>query len=667
MMLMAIGVLVLTCLFIPQPAQAAPSGPAGCGLNAKQWWNDPKGCLKQTPGGQLAHQECLQAPVPDLPQGGVGGWLVGDKAPVTSGARGLYSTYGYGGYNFSTYDLGCAKLGAVNAATHPEESLGNSIGNFGMQGAVLLVGASNSLRDHAWNPNSTWGWADSLVSTATRALYHQVFTVWGAIGIGVVGVYLIWRARHANMSKALTVAGWAVLVMVVVTAVAQWPLTSAHVADSALTQGLTVVHTALTPKADQDTAFCMPIFGNDCTDHRSAAVKVADQSTEHVLYESWLRGEFGDPDSSTARTYGRALYDANTLTWSEYQTIKKHPDQADKIVAAHQKEWQQVAAQVKKDDPVAYQYLEGERPWSRAGAGVIALIEAFGFAFFDIAASLLVLLAFMVFRWTVIALPIIGTIGIFQPANGGFRRVVNMAAASVINVLVFGAGGAAYLDAASMIMRSKMPGWMQALMLWLCGVVGWLLLRPYRQITRLGGKNPLAEMGNIGSWHKRVFKDLKTVALGAVGSYLGDVKALDDHDKKVQQQNTYVPPRPEDQPPTEDGPIRGTAWVTTNAPGVSNQPAAGPRRAALPSTPAATAGSTSGTADPRAESGGGPGRYEQRPGGPAGADNGSSAQRQTQRDRFAEGDVIDLEPDQDGIWRPEASQYPDPPTSQKGK
>ena len=37
-----------------------------------------------------------------------------------------------------------------------------------------------------------------------------------------------------------------------------------------------------------------------------------------------------------------------------------------------------------------------------------------------------------------------------------------------------------------------LPGWLQVVLVWLCGVVGWLLLRPYRRITQLGGKDSSA-------------------------------------------------------------------------------------------------------------------------------------------------------------------------------
>ena len=57
-----------------------------------------------------------------------------------------------------------------------------------------------------------------------------------------------------------------------------------------------------------------------------------------------------------------------------------------------------------------------------------------------------------------------------------------------------------------------LPGWLQVVLVWLCGVVGWLLLRPYRRITQLGGKDSSEAVSSAGSWHRRFFRDMRTAA-----------------------------------------------------------------------------------------------------------------------------------------------------------
>src|SRR2546430_751289 len=60
------------------------------------------------------------------------------------------------------------------------------------------------------------------------------------------------RIRQSDMSMAMPSAGWAILIMVAVTAIAAWPVRSAQLADQSLVSGLSAVHEAVGPPA-QDT------------------------------------------------------------------------------------------------------------------------------------------------------------------------------------------------------------------------------------------------------------------------------------------------------------------------------------------------------------------------------------------------------------------------------
>ena len=149
----------------------------------------------------------------------------------------------------------------------------------------------------------------------------------------------------------------------------------------------------------------------------------------------------------------------------------------------------------------------------RIGAGFIAVLASLLFAMFDLTASLLVLLGFLIFRWAVIAAPILGTVGLLRPASAGLRRLANAVVAAVFNIAIFGTGAAIYLFAVDLIMSTPtLPGWLQVVLVWLCGVVGWLLLRPYRRITQLGGKDSSEAVGSAGSWHRRFFRDMRVAA-----------------------------------------------------------------------------------------------------------------------------------------------------------
>ncbi|MFG1916515.1 MFS transporter [Micromonospora sp. NPDC048898] len=475
-----------------------------------EWQADFRACVGKLQAVSEDEVKCRNAPTPGTPDSGLAGWFA--AAPPTeagNGVAGRYSLYGYAGYSYNTYDI---EGGCASSVLHPDYKFTTTIANGEFMAATAIIGASNALRERAWDPGSMWGWADPLVEQATKAVYEKVFSVFGIVTLCVVGLYLLWRSRQSDMSNAMTTAGWALLVMVAVTALAAWPVKSANVADGALVTSLGVVHDAVGPQA-KEPAPGRCIDPNRCQDLRTPAVRASDTATETMLYRNWIRGVLGSADSETARKYGPALYDAKALSWDEVEKLRANPATREPTIKAKQQQWARVAQQIQTEDPEAYEYLQGVRDMERVGAGFIAVLASVLFAMFDLTASLLVLLGFLIFRWAVIAAPILGTVGLLRPASAGLRRLANAVVAAVFNIAIFGTGAAIYLFAVDLIMSTPtLPGWLQVVLVWLCGVVGWLLLRPYRRITQLGGKDSSEAVSSAGSWHRRFFRDMRVAA-----------------------------------------------------------------------------------------------------------------------------------------------------------
>jgi hypothetical protein len=496
----------------PSAASAGPLRAPGGACSTEEWQQDFKGCVGRLADVTASRAQCLMPPTPSTPDSGLAGWFAERPASSTQpGPQGIYSQYGYAGYSYTTYDL---DSGCASTLIDPEYKFETTAANGEFMIATAIIGASNALRERAWDPQSLWGWADPLVQQATRAVYEKVFSVFGVITIAIVGLYLLWRSRQADMGAATTTAGWAILVMVAVTAIAAWPVRSANLADQSLITTLGVVHDAVGPRAQNTpSGKCDDPTPGACDDNRPPAVRASDTATDTMLYRNWLRGIVGSADSTTAKRYGRALYDARSLTWDEAQRIRDNPATRDATLKAKNTQWEKVAEQIKQEDPEAYGYLQGVNGMDRIGSGFIAVLAAIMFAMFDLTASVLVLLGFLVFRWAVIAAPILGTVGLLRPASSGIRRLGNAVVAAIFNIAIFGTGAAIYLFAVDLIMNTaSLPGWLQVVLVWLCGVVGWLLLRPYRRITQLGGKDGTAAIASAGSWHRRFFRDMREAA-----------------------------------------------------------------------------------------------------------------------------------------------------------
>ncbi|GID31473.1 DMT family transporter [Paractinoplanes brasiliensis] len=488
------------------PASAAPVRAPGGACSVEEWQQDFKGCVSRLKEVGASRASCLTPPTPSTPDSGLAGWFA--ERPASASAKnsfpGLYSDYGYAGYSYTTYDL---DSGCASTLVDPDYKFETTIANGEFMVATAIIGASNALRERAWNPQTLWGWADPLVDQATKAVYEKVFSVFGVITLAIVGMYLLWRSKQADMGAATTTAGWALLVMVAVTAIAAWPVKSANIADGTLITTLSVVHDAVGPRPEKPTE-CV-LGGNSCEDNRPPAVRASDTATETMLYRNWLRGLLGSADSETAKKYGQALYDARSLTWDEAQRIRANSATRDGVLDGKKEQWERVAEQIKQEDPEAYQYLQGVNGMDRIGAGFIAVLAAVMFAMFDLTASVLVLLGFLVFRWAVIAAPILGTVGLLRPANAGIKRLGNAVVAAIFNIAVFGTGAAIYLFAVDLIMNTAtLPGWLQVVLVFLCGLVGWLLLRPYRRVAQLGGKDN-ARTITTGSWTRKFFQDMR--------------------------------------------------------------------------------------------------------------------------------------------------------------
>jgi hypothetical protein len=492
-LVLAIGTLFGVPAAAAAPAPVAAVAPGGaCSL--EEWQKYPlQTCVDRLQDVAASRAQCLQAPTPQAPDNGMAGWFLSKPTWDQQGiGRGLYSRYGYAGYDYTTYDIGC-----LQTAMHPDYKFENTVANGEFMLAGGIVGASNALRERAWDPGQMWGWADPLVENATKAIYSKVFTVFGVVTLAVVGLYLIWRSRNANMSGAMTTAGWAVFVMVAVTAIAAWPVHSANLADNALTSTLGVVHDAVGPSSATVPPECVGKDTADCRDNRPPAVRSSDTAVKTLLYRNWLRGQLGSADSETAQKYGFALYDSKSMSWTDIARLSSITDPAaraterDRIIRVKQQNWMKVAEQIRTEDPDAYEYLRGTRGMERIGAGFVAILSALSFAIFDIVASVLVLLGFLIFRWAVIAAPALGTVGLLRPASAGLRRLAGSVLAAVFNIAIFGTAAAVYLSAVDLIMSTpSLPGWLQVTLMLLCGIVAWILLRPYRRVTQLGGSTP---------------------------------------------------------------------------------------------------------------------------------------------------------------------------------
>jgi hypothetical protein len=509
----AAGALVLT------PGIAGAQDEAG-GCSDYEWHTAWSQCVDELPEGQ--ELQCEAAPQPASPDSGMAGWFADPSNLDKSEGIGTYSRYGYAGYQLPMYGSQQMSVGGqcVDSVSIPNGAdTANALANMEFNLSVATVGAANSMRQAAWEPDNMWGWSNRFMEQGTEVLYRQIFTVFGAVTVGLIGLYLLWRSRQADMNNAVTTVAWAVLILVLVTAVVRWPVKAAEYTDQALTIGMNLSTVLIN---DDSVEGCIREDGMDqdrydelkelngedfCIDTRTAAVVASDTVSGQVLYQNWLRtmlgqseevtfqergGEVvedaeGNPvviESNAAYKYGPALFAAQAFSWQEDEEAED-PGTRNDLIEEKQELWQNLVAQIQTEDPEAYANISGQRAWERTGTGFLALLTAIFFSLFDLTASILIILGFMIVRFAIVALPIIGTIALLRPAGGPFKRLVNTVLGAIINVAIFSLAAVIYIWASSRILGTTMPVWLQVVLIGLLGVAAWLLLRPGRRVAGL--------------------------------------------------------------------------------------------------------------------------------------------------------------------------------------
>ena len=133
----------------PRPPVAA--GPRRTCARIEEWQADFRGLRRPScqEVSERTRSQCLNAPTPSAPDSGLAGWFAArPDSSEQPGPKGLYSDYGYAGYSYTTYDIGCG----CRRVMHPDYKFENTVANGEFMIATAVIGASNALRERAWDP-----------------------------------------------------------------------------------------------------------------------------------------------------------------------------------------------------------------------------------------------------------------------------------------------------------------------------------------------------------------------------------------------------------------------------------------------------------------------------------------------------------------------------------
>ena len=477
--------------------------------------------------------DCKDAPAAQLPGNGLAGFLDGKPDPlpapddpfVESPSTSLYEQYGYAGLAWHTYDLGCGgDLRDVNATTD------TMIGNATLALATWGVAGTNGLHNKIAHPAEYMAPLDDVVTAVSARIKDAIWGPWGGAALLGVVVLLLWYSSTGRLSSVTKAAAWAVLILGVMSGVAQYPARVSTFFDETVTGTIGQVNAA--------TAGLSSV--PDTSDPARAQGGLL---VDRLLYDSWLRGEFGSPDSAAAKRWGPALFKASAYTWAEAKQASV-PEKAKQLAQDKAAAWKSTAAQIQEKDPNSYLALQG-KVGDRAGVGVMAV---FGVAFtsiFRIVADLFMFAGLVMLRFLVMLFPAVAVLGVMAPMSAIVHRVANMAGASVVNVIAFGAGAAVHTTVVSALLSRAQLGGMNLLVLVLCLVstlVAFVFLFPLLSLTNIVGMSAGGRgahtLRNAGRMAIRYGMTRKAVEDGArdadlVGSSSADEQQPGDTDPVV--------------------------------------------------------------------------------------------------------------------------------------
>ncbi|GAA4117676.1 hypothetical protein GCM10022415_15810 [Knoellia locipacati] len=424
--------------------------------------------------------DCKEAPVAEYPDRGVSGMLDPAPSPVPVArdpfapqrTTSIYDQYGYAGLRWSTYDLGCG--GSVR---NPEAAADTMVGNMAMSAAVFVTSLSNGIHNAVSNPKDYMGPLDRVVDRVSERMNEAIWTPWGGVALlGVVGLLLVYSTR-GQLSSVVSGGLWAMLVLAVLSGLAAYPGRAASFFDETVTQTI----------GNLQASSAGVVSDAEGGPGRSQGALAVDT----VLYQNWLRGELGSSEGAAAERWGPRLFGATALTRAEAAS-SRDPERAKEISESKAEAFTEVADEIQEQDPSTYAVLQG-KAGGRAGTGVLTLLGSLFTVGFRLIADAFLVAGLVMLRLLVMFFPAAAVVGIIAPLSSVVRRIGNIGAASLVNVIAFSAGSVIHTAAISALLSTADGPGMSVMALLLClvlTVAAFVLMMPFLSMTQmLGGQS----------------------------------------------------------------------------------------------------------------------------------------------------------------------------------
>ncbi|GAA3541420.1 hypothetical protein GCM10022222_26310 [Amycolatopsis ultiminotia] len=397
---------------------------------------------------------CGESPNPERPGSGLVGAL--DPAEGHGEAGSAYIDYSYAGMVWNTFQTDCSPLSAIASPSSTIDTwAGNQLFNVGKN----IVGATNSLH-YTVLEGGLLNPIYNAVKAGAEKVYNNIYAqLFGLVAL-ILSIMLfrnIWRGDLAGVSKRALYA----LAGVWLAASSLAMLRYFDPIDRAIVQTTTNIQAGFVDESE-----------NRVVRH----ILPTDLHTQ-IVYQNWLRGEFGSSDAPQAKQFGRPLLDAQGFTWDQ---LRNGDDGKQNVVDAKKAAFKDISTKL---GPTTG-YFTGESG-GRTGAGFLALGQSLVYSLFQLLAKASVLLAQVLIRLFALTAPLIGLVALLH--QDILRRVLKVVGGVAFNLVVLSvlAGVHALLLQAIFAAGDSLNLLTQMVLAGLITVLLFLVGRPVRRLWQM--------------------------------------------------------------------------------------------------------------------------------------------------------------------------------------
>jgi hypothetical protein len=311
------------------------------------------------------------------------------------------------------------------------------------------------------------------------------------IVILLTALWFIVKVMRGESGAAVKAAAVTLLGSMLLVVVINYPEKSAQIFDGTVKGAVAVSYSGTIPEADSSAEIADGIVG---------------RVFQATMYDRWCEGMVGG-DPAAGDKWCPKLW--KSLYLSRHEQLNTKGDKRKDLVEKKGDEFEEVAEEIKDQDPSAYAVLTGRDYQARILAAGTANVVWPLVAIFPLASLFVLMVALMLLRVGVVLAPIIGPLLIHPAARRASRTGLHMVGAALLNAILFGVASALFLRMEVAVMAATdMPVAVRLIALGVLMVAFLVITKPLLHLKRM---RPMKAGGDDDKKQSRTMKVLAAV------------------------------------------------------------------------------------------------------------------------------------------------------------